>query len=44
MRLYLENTQHKNRAGGVVQGEDPEFTAKKKKSNPKFPGILVPFM
>jgi hypothetical protein len=24
-RPYLEKTQHKNRAGGVAQGEDPEF-------------------
>jgi hypothetical protein len=24
-RPYLEKTHHKKRAGGVVQGEDPEF-------------------
>jgi hypothetical protein len=24
-RPYLEKTLHKNRAGGVAQGEDPEF-------------------
>jgi hypothetical protein len=24
-RLYLENTQHKNRPGGVVEGISPEF-------------------
>jgi hypothetical protein len=25
MRLYLEKNYHKKRAGGVVQGEGPEF-------------------
>jgi hypothetical protein len=25
MRTYLKKTLHKNRAGGVVQGEGPEF-------------------
>jgi hypothetical protein len=25
MRLYLKNTLHKNKAGGVAQGEGPEF-------------------
>jgi hypothetical protein len=34
MRLYLKNTHHKNRGGGVAQGEGPEFKlqyCKKKK-------------
>jgi hypothetical protein len=30
MRPYLEKTLHKKRAGGVVQGVDPEFKHKKK--------------
>jgi hypothetical protein len=38
MRPYLENSHHKNRAGGVAQSEGPEFkphTAKiKKKKKP----------
>jgi hypothetical protein len=25
MRPYLENTHHKNRAGGMAQGAGPEF-------------------
>jgi hypothetical protein len=25
VRPYLKNTLHKNRAGGVAQGEGPEF-------------------
>jgi hypothetical protein len=25
LRPYLQNTHHKNRAGGVAQGEGPEF-------------------
>jgi hypothetical protein len=27
VRLYLEDPFHKNRAGGVAQGESPEFTS-----------------
>jgi hypothetical protein len=35
MRLYLEKNYHKKRAGGVVQGEGPEFKPQhhKKKKN-----------
>jgi hypothetical protein len=38
MRPYLKKTHHKNRAGGVAQGEDLEFKPqylqkKKKKKN-----------
>jgi hypothetical protein len=39
LRPYLKKTLHKNRAGGVAQGEDPEFKPqyhkKKKKSKTK---------
>jgi hypothetical protein len=37
MRPYLKKTLHKNKAGGVAQGEGPEFKPqyqKKKKANP----------
>jgi hypothetical protein len=30
-RPYLEKTLHKNRAGGVAQGEGPEFSPSTKK-------------
>jgi hypothetical protein len=35
VRPYLEKTLHKNRAGGVAQGEGPEFKPQcyKKKKN-----------
>jgi hypothetical protein len=37
VRPYLEEILHKNRDGGVTQGEDPEFKTqyhkKKKKTN-----------
>jgi hypothetical protein len=39
MRPYLENTLHKNRGGGVAQGEGPEFKPqyhKKKKEAREF--------
>jgi hypothetical protein len=32
MRPYLEKTFHKNRAGGVAQGEDPEFKPQYRKN------------
>jgi hypothetical protein len=35
MRPYLEKTLHKNRAGGVTQGEDPEFKTQKCKKEKK---------
>jgi hypothetical protein len=38
LRPYLEKTYHKNRAGGVAQGEGPEFKLqyhKKKKKKKK---------
>jgi hypothetical protein len=39
MRPYLEKTHHKNGAGGVAEGEGPEFkphiTHKKKKKKKK---------
>jgi hypothetical protein len=33
MRPYLEKTHHKNRAGGVAQGEGPEFKPQYHKIN-----------
>jgi hypothetical protein len=43
LRLYLEKTHYKKRAGGIVQGVDTEFKPqyhKKKKSNAG--GITIP--
>jgi hypothetical protein len=44
MRPYLGKTLHKNRAGGVAQGEGPEFKpqyCKKKKKRKKERNRLV---
>jgi hypothetical protein len=35
MRPYLKNTHHKNRAGGVSQGEGPEFKPQYQKNKNK---------
>jgi hypothetical protein len=42
VRPYLEKTHHKNRAGGVAQGEDPEFKPQysEKKRNEKFSAMI----
>jgi hypothetical protein len=47
MRTYLEKTHHKRRAGGVAQGEDPEFKSKyqkrKKKKEGKYGLMYFPY-
>jgi hypothetical protein len=35
VRDYLEKTHHKNRAGGVAQGEVPEFKSQYSKKKKK---------
>jgi hypothetical protein len=35
LRLYLENTHHKKRAGGMAQGVDPEFKPQYRKKKKK---------
>jgi hypothetical protein len=41
VRPYLKNTQHKNRAGGVAQGEGLEFKHQYRKKKKKVPYPVI---
>jgi hypothetical protein len=41
MSPYLEKTHHKNKAGGVAQGEGPEFKTKASRRVPSSGKCLV---